>query len=241
MQHALLDELNNYSQFQLSNLIFDSNLFEQIELKPTTRLVLITLCRYYPNIFPSMETIMKKAGIGSKDTINNAIKELKQKGLIIYSVEKDKKSNNYKFTLKFFELLKIVPAQSEKQVNNSTNSVPNKTNYNNIKKPFKKTNCYKNNNNSINNTYKIKKLLNTNSFLTNKQQAEVILNSYHRYNINDEGLKTVLQIQKVFNFPVEKFEILKLIQDSKKLNDVFCRKIENMQLEINMAFAGLKT
>jgi len=133
MQNTALKTLNNFTQFELSNLIFDSDLFEKVELKPTTRLVLITLCRYYPNIFPSMETIMKKAGIGSKETINNALKELKIKGLIIYCVDKNKKSNNYKFTPAFFELLKTVPDQYKKHTDDSTEIVPNKTN-NNINK-----------------------------------------------------------------------------------------------------------
>lgn len=123
------------TQFELSNQLIDSNLFKQIKLKTSSRLVLIVLCRYFPDIYPSMKTLQEKTGIGSKETLNDALKELKEKGLIIYSLG-DKKSNVYKLTALFFSYLKTVPGQYGKAEYGSTDSVHNKTNNKIIKKPF---------------------------------------------------------------------------------------------------------
>jgi len=130
-QNTVIRTEKTFTQFELMNLIFDSDLFEKFKLKASTRILLMTICRYYPNIYPSTETLRKKAGIISKETLNDSLKELKEKGLIIYSVG-NKKSNNYKLTALFFSSLKTEPDRYvfsdsmctesvHKQTNNKTN------------------------------------------------------------------------------------------------------------------------
>ena len=128
LKHA---EHEQCTQYELSNKLFDSDFFTKVSLKGSARLVLMVLCRYYPNIYPSMETLKKKSGIGSKDTINNALIELRDKGLII---SETKHTNHYKFTAKFFTLLKIAPPQSKNKTTTSPIFGPNKTNKQTIKK-----------------------------------------------------------------------------------------------------------
>jgi len=94
---------NFYTNLDLLVLVYDSAIGTQFELKQTTINVLHALCRHYNHnkgvMYPACKTIASKIN-STRETVNKAIKELNQKGLIL--IEKSKKHNIYKFTDKFF-------------------------------------------------------------------------------------------------------------------------------------------
>ena len=126
----------NITQFELSNQIFDYELFSKVKLTASARLVLIVLCRYYPKIYPCQNTIANKTGLSVRSVIN-AISELKQKGLILVECNHN---NVYKFSSKFFELTKIADSTGKICTKQRAEIAHNKTNYKNNKKPFQNTN-----------------------------------------------------------------------------------------------------
>ena len=123
---------SNVSQFELSNQIIDSDLFSKVKLTASARLVLIVLCRYYPNIYPCQNTISKKSGLSIRSVIN-ALSELKSKGLILVECNH---SNTYRFTLTFFELAEIADSTGKTCTKQRAEIAHNNTNYKNNKKSF---------------------------------------------------------------------------------------------------------
>ena len=215
------------TQFELQNLIRKTKLFSKVKLAPATRLVLESLVYHFPNIKVNIKTLEEETG-NSRRSVDNALAELKTKGLII--TIQTGRSSIFKLTQTFFDLLEIAPQTCKYDSTRHANiALPcNKDINKNINKPFQDLNL-KND---------IKKLLEKDSYLTNKQQAEIILHSYHKHNTKDNDFKTIIMIQEMFNFPVEQFEILKLVQESKKENEVFRRKIENLESEIKSIYEG---
>lgn len=113
--------MQKITQFELSKLIIQSKLFSKIKLTASARLVLIVLCSHYPNIYPSIKTIQEEAGISSKQSVFNSLKELSSKGLILYET---KKSNIYTLTGLFFELIAVQKLDTNKKNNNKKNNKP---------------------------------------------------------------------------------------------------------------------
>lgn len=95
------------TQFEVINAIYDSKLFSKIKLTAGARLVLISLARHYNPLrqdsFPSYSCIAQHTGV-SKKSVERAIKELCEKGLISYTTEK---VNHYRFTDLFFGVVKM--------------------------------------------------------------------------------------------------------------------------------------
>jgi len=122
----------NITQFELSNQIFDCELFSKVKLTASARLVLIVLCRYYPKIYPCQQTIAKKSGLTTRSVIN-ALSELKSKVLILVECNH---SNTYRFTSTFFELTKISHSSSKTFTKERENFSSNKNKYKNNNKPY---------------------------------------------------------------------------------------------------------
>ena len=95
------------SQFTISKNVYNSGLLSKIKLTMSAKLVLIALTNHYnpekPDIFPSQQYISEHLGISIK-SVNRAIQELTQAGLIMYET---KNVNRYKFTTKFFAEIKM--------------------------------------------------------------------------------------------------------------------------------------
>ena len=95
------------SQFTISKNVYNSGILSKIKLTMSAKLVLIALTNHYnpekPDIFPSQQYIAEHLGISIK-SVNRAIQELTQAGLIIYET---KNVNRYKFTTKFFAEIKM--------------------------------------------------------------------------------------------------------------------------------------
>lgn len=95
------------SQFTISKNVYNSGMLSKIKLTMSAKLVLIALTNHYnpekPDIFPSQQYIAEHLGISIK-SVNRAILELTQAGLIIYET---KNVNRYKFTAKFFAEIKM--------------------------------------------------------------------------------------------------------------------------------------
>lgn len=95
------------SQFTISKNVYNSGILSQIKLTMSAKLVLIALTNHYnpekPDIFPSQQYIAEHLGISIK-SVNRAIHELTQAGLIMYET---KNVNRYKFTAKFFAEIKM--------------------------------------------------------------------------------------------------------------------------------------
>lgn len=100
-------QANLISQFELINLIYKSKLFQKIDLKPTSKLVLYALVHHYnpsnEDMFPSQKFIAQSLGISEK-SVERAVKELADNRLIMYIT---KNVNRYKFTQTFFGLVKM--------------------------------------------------------------------------------------------------------------------------------------
>lgn len=96
--------IKDITQFELSKLVLKN--LNKWKLSPTSKLVLLTLTSYYPNIFPSQQTIADELGI-SKRSVERAFVELRK--AIIILTEENKKTNtlNCRFTNIFFEQLKL--------------------------------------------------------------------------------------------------------------------------------------
>lgn len=97
------------TQFELINAIYDSKILTLHKLTASSRLVLLALARHYnpanDDFFPSYSCITEHTGV-SKKSVERAIKELTEKGLITYRTEK---VNRYRFTGHFFAQLKMSP------------------------------------------------------------------------------------------------------------------------------------
>jgi len=212
------------TQFELSNLIRKCKLFSKVNLKPASRLVLESLVYHYPNIKVNIKTLEEETG-NSRRSVDNALSELKTKGLIITT--QTGRSSIFKLTQTFFDLLEVAPQICKNEQNRHANiALPcNKQEKKEFNKPFRD---FKNSND----TDQVKKLLKKDSYLSNKQQAEIILNAYHQHNTRDNDYKTILQIQNVWQFKTEKFNILKFFEQKKQSDMIFRKKIENLEFEI---------
>ena len=95
------------SQFTISKNVYNSGILSKIKLTMSAKLVLMALTNHYnpekPDIFPSQQYIAEHLGISIK-SVNRAIQELTQAGLIIYET---KNVNRYKFTTRFFAGIKM--------------------------------------------------------------------------------------------------------------------------------------
>ena len=107
------------TQFELSKITLKN--LSKFELSPTGKLVLLSLVNCHnpekAEVFPRQKTIADELGISERSVVR-AIKEITNCQIVICEV---KKSNRYKFTSKFFELVKlslpecqIVTSQSDK-------------------------------------------------------------------------------------------------------------------------------
>jgi len=103
-------ERYNISGFELSKVLYTCGLFGKLELTAGSKLVLWAFCTYYnpmkKTMFPSQATLAKQLGVSEK-TIERAVKELKERGLIVYET---KKVNHYGFSAKFWFMTGIRPS-----------------------------------------------------------------------------------------------------------------------------------
>jgi len=134
MQKTVLEgTLQKITQFELSNLIRKSKLFSKIKLAPATRLVLESLVYHYPNIRVNIKTLEEETG-NSRRSVDNALNELKEKGLII--TIQTGRSSIFKLTQTFFDLLEIAhPACKNEPVRHANSACPHNKHDN---KPEKK-------------------------------------------------------------------------------------------------------
>ena len=123
------------SQFTISKNVYNSGILSKIKLTMSAKLVLIALTNHYnpekPDIFPSQQYIAEHLGISIK-SVNRAVQELTQAGLIIYET---KNVNRYKFTAKFFAEIKmsVNHGQSDNQTMDSLSMKHIKEKKNNTK------------------------------------------------------------------------------------------------------------
>ena len=227
------------TQFELSNLIRKCKLFNKVKLAPSTRLVLESLVYHYPNIKVNIKTIEEETG-NSRRSVDNALSELKTKGLII--TIQTGRSSIFKLTQSLFDLLEVAqPTCKKEPIRHAEVAFPcNKENKKEINKPSRDFSNQTNpsgfrfgSEGNENKTRKIKDLLERNSFLSNKQQAEIVLNAYHQHNTKEQDYKTILQIKNIWKFKTEKFEILKHFEERKQTDMIFRKKIEHLEFEIS--------
>lgn len=113
-QNAENKHLNNVlefkktvTQYELTKIIYDSAFFAKVPLTPSAKLFLWALCTHFnpdnETMFPSQATVAKRLGMSEKSA-ERAVKELKEKNLIEYET---KKVNHYRFSQKFFSLVKM--------------------------------------------------------------------------------------------------------------------------------------
>ena len=222
------------TQFELSNLIRKTKLFSKIKLAPATRLVLESLVYHFPNIRVNIKTLEEETG-NSRRSIDNALNELREKGLVL--TIQTGRSSIFNLTQKFFDLLEVAPQTCRKEpARHAEIALPhNKQNNKNLKKDFQ--NNFSKNNESVN----IKKLLEKDSYLSNKQRAEVLLSGYHQHNIKESDFETILQLKNIWNFKTGKFPILKHFQERKQTDHIFRKKIENLDAETSEILQGFST
>ena len=122
------------TQFDLSNAIRKSKLFSRVKLKPTSRLVLESLVYHYPKIRVYVQTLSEETGASSR-AVENALQELKEKGLII--ITQTGRSSIYKLTAKFFELVNYAEQTSQKVHNRHAKNAVLQNKQNLIKKETK--------------------------------------------------------------------------------------------------------
>lgn len=85
----------------------------------------------------------------------------------------------------------------------------------------------------------IKKAFRDGGYLTNKMQAGIIMDGFHRHNVkNDSDFKAIFRIKKVWNFEEDKFEILRFIREKRKADMIFARKIEKIENDVEFSLVG---
>lgn len=134
------------TQFELTKIIYESAFFAKIPLTPSSKLFLWALCTHYnpdnETMFPSQATVAKRLGMSEKSA-ERAVKELKEKGLVDYET---KKVNHYKFSQKFFSLVKmsVMSRQNvgcdDRQNVGQTNNKEQRNNKEKIKNIFRENN-----------------------------------------------------------------------------------------------------
>jgi len=106
----MLDIKINTNSFQINKQITATQLFSNIKLSVSARLVLRCIVDFW-NFklgvsYPTQVTIAKCTGL-TEVAVGRAVKELDTKGLI--TKDKKYKRNNYKLTLKLFGYLNLLP------------------------------------------------------------------------------------------------------------------------------------
>jgi DNA-binding MarR family transcriptional regulator len=185
------------TQFELSNLIRKAKLFSKIKLTPASRLVIESLVFHYPNIRVNVKTIQDETG-NSRSSVLNAIKELKENGLIL--TVQTGRSSIFKLTQKFFDLLEIAPQTSKKD--NSRGLDIRLPNNKQEKKEIKK---------------EVLKFSNKKEpdWLKYRDNAEVILSGYHSFNIKEKDVEIIKAIVNKWKITDSyKFPILKYIKQA---------------------------
>lgn len=103
----ILEFKKTVTQYELTKIIYDSAFFAKVQLTPSSKLFLWALCTHFnpdnETMFPSQATVAKRLGMSEKSA-ERAVKELKEKNLVEYET---KKVNHYKFSQKFFSLVKM--------------------------------------------------------------------------------------------------------------------------------------
>jgi len=76
-------------------------------------------------------------------------------------------------------------------------------------------------------------------FLTDKMRSEIILNGFHRHNVKgDSDFKAIFRIKKVWGFEKEKFDVLRFIEEKRKTDMIFARKIEKIEHDVEFSLIG---
>ena len=100
----------NISGFELSKVLYTCGLFGKIKLTAGSKLVLWAFCTYYnpknKTMFPSQATLAKHLGVSEK-TIERAVKELSERGLVVYETHG---VNHYGFSAKFWFMTGVRPS-----------------------------------------------------------------------------------------------------------------------------------
>jgi len=127
------------SQFELCKQIYTCEIFSKFKLSPSARLVLVALANHYnpdkKDMFPSQEFLAQKLYMSVK-SVQRAVAELRQKGLIIYET---KKFNRYVFTNIFFASLELSGNRRQNVSETSVKMSPKQ-----IKEQKKNNNNFKN-------------------------------------------------------------------------------------------------
>ena len=188
------------TQFELSNLIRKSRLFSKIKLAPSTRLVLESLVYHYPNIRVLSKTLQEETGCSQK-SVENSLKELKEKGLIL--ITHTGRSSIFNLTQKFFDLLEVAVQIPQKERSRSAEiTLPhNKEKNKEIKKDFQKNTYYFSSSNEVK-----KQEVNFDSDkFKYKEHAKIYLSSFHRFNLKSEHDKAIIRaLQDFWKFDIQK-------------------------------------
>lgn len=79
------------------------------------------------------------------------------------------------------------------------------------------------------------------SYLTNRMQAEIVMNGFHRHNVKgDSDIKAVLRMKKVWDFEKDKFDVLRFFEEKRKNDMIFARKIEKIENDVEFSFVGFE-
>lgn len=260
----------NVKSFNILKALIDTDFFSKIDLNPTARLVMFSLANMYnPKkgyVYPKNSKLMRCTGAGER-AVSQSISELKEKGLVVIAL--DQNFRKIYFTRKMYEILKLVDEVEENGDNaascvNETlqNEPAQKVEFSagrvakNVGGVAKNApTCHEQKKEQINKQFvsfendfnfarekgEVKEALLKDSYLTNKQLAEIIVNGYHRYNIKgDNDYKAVLRIKKVWDFKQEDFEILKFIDEKRKSDFNFARKIDKIENDVDFCFVGFE-
>lgn len=204
----LITPYERLTSFDIKKLINESEMFSKIELKLTSRMVLLAFCDFYNHekekqeIYPSIAKIEKRTGC-KESAVHRAIKELKNKGLIIVSGESGK-SNHYLFTKLFFNLILSDLKENKNPCQKDTPTPVKKT----VDPCQKDTLINKRINKKNNNFFK-------KNNEAEKQRCEIVLNSYHRLNTKEKDIYTILNYLKTYNFKFKNFPNLEFLKESE--------------------------
>jgi DNA-binding transcriptional MocR family regulator len=130
----------NLTQFEFTKVLLNN--LSLFDLAPTTKLVLLYLSNFYnpqKPAYPRQETISQTIGI-SLSSVKRAVKELSELGLILVEM---KWNNNYVFTSKIFDILKLTLSKDQNETKLQVKLNPHDKTIN--KKINKPNNFYKNN------------------------------------------------------------------------------------------------
>lgn len=102
-----VQKLPQFNQITLLKQIYFSGFLTKCNLTGTTKLVLFALAEHYNSekeeMFPSQKYLANQLGISEK-SVERSVKELAEQGFITYTT---KRVNRYKFTIKFFNSVKM--------------------------------------------------------------------------------------------------------------------------------------